>query len=110
MISLELSSVYFTWVMLDIFYSVHSYSHSALNKIIGRKNSAKKKELDVIFSDTDLMDLSKMSEIEFRIAIIKLPVGLEKSIKDSREFLTEEIRSNQSKIKDTLRCSLNWML
>ena len=56
------------------------------------------------------MDLSKISEMEFRITIIKLLAGLEKSIKDSREFLSAEMRSNQAKIKNTLRCILNWML
>ena len=53
------------------------------------------------------MYLSKMLEMEFRIIIIKLLVGLEKSIKDSRESLGTEMRSNQAEIKNTLRCSLN---
>ena len=44
------------------------------------------------------MDLSKMSEIEFRITIIKLLVGLEKSIEDSIESLSAEMRSNQAKM------------
>ena len=77
-----------------------------------KKNSQQKKEPDVIFSATDWMDmdLSKMSETEFRIAIIQLLAGLEKSIKDSRESLSVEMRSNQDKIKNTLSCSLNWLL
>lgn len=38
-----------------------------------------------MLSDTDLIniDISKMSEMEFRITIIKLRVGLVKSIKDN---------------------------
>ena len=48
------------------------------------------------------MDLSSTSEIQFRGTIIKLLVALEKSIKDSRDSLTAELRSNQAKIKNTL--------
>ena len=48
------------------------------------------------------MDLSKMSKTEFRITVIKLLVVLGKSIKDSRDSLTAEMRSNQTKIKNTL--------
>ena len=39
------------------------------------------------------VDLSKMSEMGFRIPIIKLLVGLEKSMKDTRESLSAEMRS-----------------
>ena len=48
------------------------------------------------------MDLSKISEIEFRITIIKLLIGLENSIKDYRESLSAELRYNQAKIKNNL--------
>ena len=67
--------------MVDIFDSAHSYSHSALDKMTRRKNSTQKKEPEVTLTATDRMDmdLSKMSEIEFRITIIKLPVNLEKA-------------------------------
>ena len=40
-----------------------------------------------------------MSETEFRTMVIKLLTGLEKSIKDTREFLSTEIKSNKAKIK-----------
>ena len=43
-----------------------------------------------------------MSESQFRSTIIKLLVALEKSIKDSRDFMTAEFRSNQAKIKNQL--------
>ena len=43
-----------------------------------------------------------MSESQFRITIIKLLVALEKSIKDSRDFMTAEFRSNQAEIKNQL--------
>ena len=43
-----------------------------------------------------------MSEIQFRSTIIKLLVALEKSIKDSRDFVTKALRSIQAKIKNRL--------
>ena len=44
-----------------------------------------------------------MSESQFRSTIIKLLVALEKkSIKDSRDFMTEEFRYNQDEIKNQL--------
>ena len=69
--SLHLSSVYFTNMVDDIFYFVLSFIHSSLGKMTRRRNSQQKKELEVIPSPTDLinMDLSKMSEMEFRITI-----------------------------------------
>ena len=36
--------------------------------------------------------------MEFRITIIKLLAGLEKKIKETRESLSPEIKSNQGKI------------
>ena len=43
-----------------------------------------------------------MSESQFRSTIIKLLVALEKSTKDSRDFMTAEFRSNQAEIKNQL--------
>ena len=43
-----------------------------------------------------------MSESQFRSTIIKLLVALEKSIKDSRDYMTAEFRSNQAEIKNQL--------
>ena len=43
-----------------------------------------------------------MSESQFRSTIIKLLVALEKSIKDARDFMTAEFRSNQAEIKNQL--------
>ena len=43
-----------------------------------------------------------MSENQFRSTIIKLLVALEKRIKDSRDFMTAEFRSNQANIKNQL--------
>ena len=41
-----------------------------------------------------------MSESQFRSTIIKLLVVLEKSIKDSRDFMSAEFRTNQAEIKN----------
>ena len=43
-----------------------------------------------------------MSESQLRSTIIKLIVALEKSIKDSRDFMTVEFRSNHAEIKNQL--------
>ena len=43
-----------------------------------------------------------MSESQYTSTIIKLLVALEKSIKDSRDFMTAEFRYNQTKIKNQL--------
>ena len=48
------------------------------------------------------MDYNSTTESQFRSAIIKLLVALEKSIKDSRDFMTAEFRYNQTKIKNQL--------
>lgn len=70
-----------------------------------RKSHQKKVRVkEVILSAIDLidMDISNMSEIEFRLMIIKLLAGLEKSIKDTRECLRAEIESYQAEIKNAL--------
>ena len=43
-----------------------------------------------------------MSESQFRSTIIQRRVALEKSIKDSRDIMTAEFRSNQAEIKNKL--------
>ena len=48
------------------------------------------------------MVYNSMSESHFRSTIIKLLVALENSIKDSRDFMTAEFRSNQAEIKNQL--------
>ena len=49
------------------------------------------------------MDITKMSELEFRMTIIKLLSEFEESIKDTRESLSVEMKSNQAEMKNTLR-------
>ena len=51
------------------------------------------------------MDINRMSELEFRIMIIKILAGLENSIEDTKEPLSREIKeiqSNQVKIKKAI--------
>ena len=48
------------------------------------------------------MDYNLISESQFRSTIIKLLVALEKSIKDSRDFMNAEFRSDQAEIKNQL--------
>ena len=90
--------------MVDILHSAHLYRHSALSKMTRRKNSPQKKESETVLSSTELqnLDYNLMSESQFRSTIIKLLVALEKSIKDSRDFMTAEFRSNQAEIKNQL--------
>ena len=66
---------------LIFFDRAYSSIHSSLDKMTRRRNSQQKKEPEVILSAADLFDISKMSEMEFRITIVKLLVGLEKSNK-----------------------------
>ena len=70
-----------------------------------RKNSPQKKESETVLSATELqnIDFNSMSESQFRSTIIKLLVALEKkSIKDSRDFMTAEFRSNQAEVQNQL--------
>ena len=64
------------------------------------KNSPQKKEQEAVLTARDLinMDISKMSELEFRTMIIKILAGLEKSIENTRESLPGELK-NKNLIK-----------
>jgi len=75
--------VYFAWGVVGIFDFVLSFIDSFLGKITRRRNSQQRKKPEMILSATDLihMDISKMSELEFTIAMIKLLAGLEKKHK-----------------------------
>ena len=68
-----------------------------------RKNSPQKNKK--LLSPTELhnLDYNSMSESQLRKTIIKLLVALEKSIKDSTDFMTAEFRSNQTEIKNKLK-------
>ena len=48
------------------------------------------------------MDIGKMSEMEFRIASIKLITRVEKIINDNTESIRMEMRLNRAKLKNTM--------
>ena len=58
-----------------------------------RKNSPQK-NIPEITTANELIknDLNNITESEFRVIVIKLIVGLENSIKDSRESIATEIK------------------
>ena len=74
---------------------------SALSKMTRRKNSPKNKDSETLLSPTELQDLdyNSMSESQFRSTIIKLLVALEKSIKESRDFMTANLDLIRQKLK-----------
>ena len=59
-----------------------------------QKNSPQKREQEAVLIARDLisMDISNISALEFRIMIIKIVAGLKKSIEDTRESLSQEIK------------------
>ena len=71
------------------------------------RNSPQKKEEEVELTARDLINTntSKMSELKSKTTIIRILAGLEKSIEDTRESLTTEIKelkSSQAKIKNAI--------
>ena len=75
-----------------------------MSKMTRKKNLPQKKESETLLSATELqnLDYNSMSESQFRSKIIKLLVALEKGIKDSRDFMTTNFRSNHAKIRNQL--------
>ena len=45
------------------------------------------------------MDITKLSEMEFRVKVVKMMCRLEKTINDNIESLRAEMRSNQVNLK-----------
>ena len=68
-----------------------------------RKNSPQKKLQEVATANELIKnDLSNIAEREFRIIVLKLIAGLEKSVEDSRESIATEIkglRNSHEKLK-----------
>ena len=75
-----------------------------MGKVTRGSHSQQKKEPQVTLSATDLMHtvLSKISELELRMTITKLLAGLEKSINDTRDSHSAEMKSNQAQIQKSL--------
>ena len=70
------------------------------------KNSSQKKLQEVVTANKPVNnDLSKITEHEFNIIVIKLIAGLEKSIEDSTESIATEIkglRNSQKELKNAI--------
>ena len=69
-----------------------------------QKNSPQKKLQEVATANKLIKsDLSNITEQEFRIIVIKLIIGLEKSIEDSRESIATEIKRLKNS-PDEIKC------
>ena len=82
--------------------SVHSLNQPQQN---GSKEEPRTKErIREGASATDLMtmDITKMSEIDFSVTIMKSISRLEKNINNNKESLRAEMRSNQAKLKNAV--------
>ena len=65
------------------------------------KNSPQKKLQDVVTANKLIKnDLTNITENEFKIIVIKLTTGLEKSIQDSRETIATEIKGLRNSQKE----------
>ena len=77
-----------------------------------RKNSPQKKLQEVATANELIKnDLSNIADHEFRIIVIKLIAGLEKSIEDSRESIAMEIkglRNSHEELKNAIKCKIKW--
>jgi len=73
--------------------------------MIRMRNSQQRKEPETMASATELtdMDIRKMSDIEFRVALMKSLARLEKSICDNIESLRAEMRSNCTELKNAMK-------
>ena len=76
------------------------------------KNSLQKKLQEVATANELIKnDVSNIMEQEFRIIVIKLITGLEKSIEDSRESIATEVkglRNSQEELKNAMRFKIKW--
>ena len=70
-----------------------------------QENSPQKKLQEVATANDFIKnDLNNIKEKEFRIIVIKLITGLEKSIEDSRESLATEIKGLRNSQKELKKC------
>ena len=62
------------------------------------KNSPQRREQEAVLTVRDLIstDISRMVELDFKITIIKILAGFEKSTEDTRESLSGEIKELKS--------------
>ena len=70
-----------------------------------QKNSPQKKPQEVATANELIKnDLSNIMEQEFRLIVIKLIAGLEKSIEDSRESIATEIKGLRNSHEELKKC------
>ena len=73
-----------------------------------RRNPQQRKETETAASATELMymDITKLSEMEFRVTMVKMMCRLEKSINENVieniESLRAEMRANLTEIKNSM--------
>lgn len=67
-----------------------------------RKKSTQKKEQEPVMTARDLInaDISNMTELEFRMTILKVLAGLEKKMEENREAVSKEIKDLSGEIKE----------
>ena len=78
-----------------------------------QRNSPQKKEQEEVMArDLIKTDKSNMPEQEFKTIIIRIRARLEKTIGDTRESLTTEIRdlkTSEAEIKNAITKMKNWL-
>ena len=76
-----------------------------LSKMTKWKNSSQKKLQELATANKLIKNnLSNVTENEFKILVIKLMAGLEKSIEDNRESITTEIKGLRSSQEELKKC------
>ena len=87
-----------------MFSTQSAHTATALIKMTRKKNLPQKKESETVLS-ARVTEFGLQFDVRkpIRSTIIKLLVALEKGIKDSRDFITAEFRSNQAKIKKSIK-------
>ena len=86
------------------YFEICTFPQPPLQRKTKRRNPQQRKEAETVASATELMemDITKMSEIDFKVTIMKAISGLEKNISDNIESLRAEMRCNQAKLKNAM--------
>jgi len=85
-------------------FGLCTFPQSPPNRMTKRRNPQQRKEPETMVSAKDLMDMdiSKTSEIDFRVTIMKSISRLEKNNSDTIESLGAEMRSNLAELKNAM--------
>ena len=68
------------------------------------KNSQKKLQEDMTAKELIITDITNVTEQEFRVIVIRLIAGLQKSIEDSRESIATEIKGLKNSHDEFKKC------